>query len=539
MRYIVLFLLISSPLHSLKFSYKKEAEKVLDQSILSIIDNLNNDPSPDDLLPNEDKGKEFDGEQAREDVLNQNIKTNSVVRFLEENPVESTHFSEVESEIFEGKSTVGSDSEEYIKTCKESSDPIRFTLVRTLEFDLVKEIVSKEVKIERCLGHRKEEKVARGEGKKEKKRKEEMFKADSTVAWSSVEWKDRGMWHRDIVISKWRHIDNCSSCNSKKSCIELVEKEREKLIDDGWKYNSDQLKDIAEGPNTSFLSKKCLDNTPRMINGNEHSKCWVEQFTFLYSPLKIEGCKFLKSQFCKLKSSECLKHGPFGCILWNRTFQCYKKLNKISEHEVDADELGLNDPVFETEYEPNKGFSDIATKLEVFNEMERDMKNSQSIDIKGFEFFSGNSMRCYVHALEGATYDCCEKMGGLAVDGLISKCDEDEIALFDLRNRGQCHYVGDKDEKVLGIKTSKKHVYCCFSSKLSRVFNEQSRKQLGIGWGDADNPNCGGLTQAHIEKINFDSIDLSEAFEAPEGDLQERIDRLKNKISEGVEKKEG
>lgn len=534
MKFVLFFLFISTPLFSLEFNYKKDVEKIQNSSVESIFDHLKNEPSPDDLLPKEDKGKEFDGESKREDVLNQNIKTNPVVKFLEDNPTENSYFSEAETWIIEGKLTTGTDSEEYIETCKESSDPIEFTLVRSLEYGLVKEVIFEEVTVERCLGHQQEKKVSRGEGENEKNRKEKILSADPSVAWSRVEWKDRGMGHRDIVVSNWRHIDNCSSCRSKKSHVELVEKETEKVIDNGWRYNSDQLKDIAEGPNTSFLSKKCLDNTPRMINGKEHSKCWVEQFTFLYSPFKIEGCKFLKSQFCKLKSSECLNNGPFGCILWNRTFQCDKKLNKISEHEVDENELGLNDSVFETEYEPNKGFSDVATKLEVFNEMERDMKNSQSVDIKGFEFFSGNTMRCYVHALEGATYDCCEKMGGLAVDGLISKCDEDEIALFDLRNRGQCHYVGDKDEKILGIKTSKKHVYCCFSSKLSRVFNEQSRKQLGIGWGDADNPNCGGLTQDQIKAVDFDKLDLSEAVEIPDGDLEDRLERLKNKINQGM-----
>ena len=78
------------------------------------------------------------------------------------------------------------------------------------------------------------------------------------------------------------------------------------------------------------------------------------------------------------------------------------------------------------------------------------------------------------------------------------------------------------------------HIFCCFSSKLGKVFNVEARKQLGLSFGDASNPRCGGLTQDQIKRLNLDKLDLSEAFEMPEGDLEERLERLKNKINQGI-----
>jgi conjugal transfer mating pair stabilization protein TraN len=137
-----------------------------------------------------------------------------------------------------------------------------------------------------------------------------------------------------------------------------------------------------------------------------------------------------------------------------------------------------------------------------------------------------------VNFMENLVYDCCNKMGGLAVDGLLAECNKDELALSDLRNRGKCRYIGDKGNYKLGIKVSTENIYCCFPSKLARVFLEEAKDQLGLGWGSAEHPKCNGLTQSQIQQVDFNKINLSEAFEAPSEDLSDRLSRLQQKIQE-------
>ena len=119
----------------------------------------------------------------------------------------------------------------------------------------------------------------------------------------------------------------------------------------------------------------------------------------------------------------------------------------------------------------------------------------------------------------------------------MSQCSADELALSEMRDKGLCHFVGTYDESLLGLwKSRKESSFCCFPSKLSRVFQEQARKQLGISWGKAEKPDCRGLTQQEISKIDFTTLDLSEAFEAPpQADFSKHIERLSQKLKNRLE----
>lgn len=531
--FIILTLFLSTSLEALKWDYSEDAHKRLEDSQDVILKYIENEPGQDSIVPKEDRGKVFDSEKAKEDTLSGNIAPLSGFDFLKQN-YDSPLISDIDQTISDNQYEIDPYTGDYIEICTESSDPIPFSVIRNLEYDLVKGKETIDIEVLKCIGHDGKKKVSRGEGNKYKKKKEKEFSRDQTIKWFHVDSRDRGIGHRDEVSWKIRHIDNCSLCDRTKTSIEPHEQETLSVANERWKYQNPELRQLADHKYSSFSSSYCLDNSAKIIGGKEYNRCWSERIDFLFNPPQVKGCDFLKTHFCKLKSSKCLKECSLGCILWERTFNCYKKLEKKNTYEISADELGLEDPVFITEYEPNNSFSEVATKLEIFRQMDSEIKDSEMLDISEFEFFSGSKMRCYVSFLKDATYDCCDKMGGLAVDGLIAKCDEDELALRDLRNRGQCVLVGKKDEHNLGIKTSTKHVFCCFSSKLAKVFNVEAKKQLGLSFGDASNPRCGGLTQDQIKVVNFDKLDLSEAFEFPEGDLEDRLERLKNKISQGI-----
>ena len=80
---------------------------------------------------------------------------------------------------------------------------------------------------------------------------------------------------------------------------------------------------------------------------------------------------------------------------------------------------------------------------------------------------------------------------------------------------GQCHYIGEYcSSKFLGLCLQHKKTFCCFSSPLARIIQEQGRpqSQINISWGQPKTPNCRGFTPTEFQKIDFTKINFSEYF---------------------------
>lgn len=93
-------------------------------------------------------------------------------------------------------------------------------------------------------------------------------------------------------------------------------------------------------------------------------------------------------------------------------------------------------------------------------------------------------------------------------------CDPSEEVLAMQRGQNLCTYVGSYcTQKFLGSCVSRKTKYCCFNSRLARLINEQGRAQLGLGWGDAENPSCEGFTDDQFNSLDFSAMDFSEFIE--------------------------
>lgn len=94
---------------------------------------------------------------------------------------------------------------------------------------------------------------------------------------------------------------------------------------------------------------------------------------------------------------------------------------------------------------------------------------------------------------------------------IIFKCTEDEIQTIVKRELKSCSYVGSYCKtKVLGACIEKREAYCCFASPLARILQEQLRAQLGLDFGDAEDPQCQGFTPETIAGADWSRIDLSE-----------------------------
>lgn len=99
---------------------------------------------------------------------------------------------------------------------------------------------------------------------------------------------------------------------------------------------------------------------------------------------------------------------------------------------------------------------------------------------------------------------------------LIWACEKREYELSAKRELKSCHYVGSycsEPISAFGVTIGclvHKESYCCFSSPLARIMQEQGRPQLGKGWGTPEMPSCEGYSIDQMSSLNFDSMDLSE-----------------------------
>ncbi len=142
------------------------------------------------------------------------------------------------------------------------------------------------------------------------------------------------------------------------------------------------------------------------------------------------------------------------------------------------------------------GFVDAATKLNMVMEL-----GGEEFDRSNLRFFTGDRRACKIRF--GGLANCCTNSGLLVG---LGNCSTAERELARERHDGNTRYLGEYcTRRILGICVTRERAWCVFGSKLGRIFQEQGRAQLGIGWG-----SCRGLTVAEIEGIDFDSLDLGE-----------------------------
>ena len=149
--------------------------------------------------------------------------------------------------------------------------------------------------------------------------------------------------------------------------------------------------------------------------------------------------------------------------------------------------------------EASDGFVDAAARLNMAMELGGD-----EFDRASLRFFRGERKACKIR-LAGLA-NCCTNSGLLVG---LGNCSREERELARERHDGNTRYLGEFcARRILGICVTRERRWCVFGSKLGRIFQEQGRAQLGIGWG-----SCRGLTVAEIEGIDFDALNLSEFTE--------------------------
>ena len=148
--------------------------------------------------------------------------------------------------------------------------------------------------------------------------------------------------------------------------------------------------------------------------------------------------------------------------------------------------------------------------------------------------FNGEDYRCRssdtFFGLTGG--GCCDK--DKVFMGLIA-CKEKEKKLAEKAKKELCVQLGEYCSKKIRLGFTKICVQkskgnCCFGSKLARVIHEQGRPQLPLGWGSGDSPICRGFTIDEFQKLDFSKIDLSNAIDISNMDINKGNNRVDSAI---------
>ncbi len=393
-----------------------------------------------------------------------------------------------------------------IEKCKQSGESFPQEVVRTLAVEVTHTPEVIEVK-RRCQGHRFDHTY--GKGKKAKKKYNELeanLSTDREVDWYGVSLKGRR------VTADWRHYNNVSSCDLFNETRTVVQEEAWEESDH-WQW-AGLSESEAGSPDVNLVAQECIElEEAREVNGRSvYRKCWKDRLVFVVHPNPMNACLSLKGRRCSLLERKCLKETPHGCLLWENTYKCFKEGHSHLQ-SLDGDSVfGLGGEIDTLEEEPNTSFGHAAATLSLFSEIEKELESNGG-NAQEARLFTPQVKKCKKAIGGDLILDCCQSMRGVANDLYLSKCNAEEKALAAMRRDGLCHYIGKKTNSTLGLKTSTTHVYACFGSKIARVLQEQARKQLGISWGSAKNPNLSPLSPEQIAQLDLSTMDLSELVE--------------------------
>ncbi len=299
--------------------------------------------------------------------------------------------------------------------------------------------------------------------------------------------------------------------NSQDKLKKLVEKA------EYWQVATEGAERLAESNECYETARVCTKSGSKTFLGKyEVSRpCWYERISYRCTSEPKDGCAHLIRQNCRLVDSDCeYRIGPI-CLRWKRNFIC-GGIKKEQHYSLkDSPIYCLGGDCHTPTLEENQDFANVAY-LAALNEANKDcVKESNGICKNPITVFAGEAVGC--KKIIAGVINCCSSMKGWGRDLNLSRCSPGEKGLALKREKKLCHLVGTychEKDPVFGKCLVKKTNFCCFGSKLARIFQEQARAQLPIGWGDEKSPNCRPLTITELASLDFSKFDMEELFDA-------------------------
>ncbi|HLD95112.1 MAG TPA: conjugal transfer protein TraN [Alphaproteobacteria bacterium] len=333
--------------------------------------------------------------------------------------------------------------------------------------------------------------------------KTRVVELEITPAWV-YHWLDCPV-HKEKRRGRMHHWSHSPGCRSNYRTIPKVVKETK----DEWIDSCEALESQADEGMCSYVKKELLEeNVTKIIQGEQVTKShWGEAYTYSCLAERPNTCKALRKKGCTEVSSKCKEMMGDVCISYEKTYKCPVKTVKTNVKRKGLDGIfGSDGSLKGPASDPNKDMATAITKMALLREMQKTIASGPTV-------FTGKAMECSKNPL--GFKDCCVTSKKWGQNLGLAECSSDEKELAMKRAKRLCIHVGTYcSKKIAGICVSKRTSFCCFTSKMARLFHEQGRAQLGKNFGTAEGPSCGGFTVDELSRLNFDAMNLSELYES-------------------------
>jgi conjugal transfer mating pair stabilization protein TraN len=261
-------------------------------------------------------------------------------------------------------------------------------------------------------------------------------------------------------------------------------------------------------------SETCTDSDPvtRIIDGMAVTQpCWAWERQYACAQyVEAQDCQTLETTpGCALVGEECLSGEP--CRTRERVYDCPVPDQPGSPNQFicDGDVYCIDGSCETIAREANDEFKDAVVALNAMDQARREF------DPDNLSLFKGTRNTCSSKVF--GILNCCKGKGFPLLPGiqlLVSLgCSREEMLLHERDAQGLCAYVGTYcSDSFLGVCLTKKKTYCCFESRLSRILQEQGRKQLNKPWAKARDEQCRGFTLEEFSRLDLSQMDFSEVY---------------------------
>lgn len=261
------------------------------------------------------------------------------------------------------------------------------------------------------------------------------------------------------------------------------------------------------------MEEVCSDSSPttRTINGVEVDlPCWEYERRYTCGGRSPRNdCSALDAKpECRFSHDECLSYEADNttCNIYDRWYSCSAPGGTAASSDFicDGDLYCIDGECTAVTRQASTEFNDAMVAVQTLGELRDDF------DPDNLTLFAGENLDCS-KKLFGLS-NCCSGKGIPLVTPFL--CSAEDRLVDQKDDDGLCHKVGTYcSSKVLGICTAKKQSYCCFSSKLTRILQEEGRAQLGKPWGKPKDPDCAGFEVSEFQQLNLAAMDFSEVYE--------------------------
>ena len=272
---------------------------------------------------------------------------------------------------------------------------------------------------------------------------------------------------------------------------------------------------LARDSNCRSPIETCTDSDPttRTIDGISVTQpCWAWRRDYQCSRyIPAQDCSALASTpGCKFEQEYCITDEE-PCRTFERVYDCPvpDQPANTTQFICDGDVYCIDGSCETIQREAGDEFKDAAVALNAMNQARREF------DPDNLTLFKGARESCSSKVF--GVLNCCKGKGFPLIPGIqllvALGCGREEMLLHQKDAQGLCAYVGTYcSSSFLGVCLTKRKVYCCFESKLSRILQEQGRQQLNKPWGKPKTEQCSGFTIDEFARLDLSKMDFSEVY---------------------------